>query len=104
MGIICQTSYNGKIVVYCIDHTDGEWYIYTDNKCQKEVRMHINDIPIILIYQIKSTIKYNYKPILVKREKKIKLKVLFNAGLGQKQLFFYKDETIGLLKSNTKLF
>ena len=94
MSVLCRLIYNGKFISYCLNPKNGSWYSYTDGKIKRVSKMDINAIPLVLIYQIRGTIKLIYEG-LQWDEDKIKITVKFNkAGLQPKELFFSKKALV----------
>jgi hypothetical protein len=77
VSVLCQICYNKKFRIYCINPNDGLWYCYTDNKVVKVQSMDKNAEPLVLIYQKRNTICYEYKNIK-REENKIMLDIKFN--------------------------
>jgi hypothetical protein len=74
-AILCQNSYNKKFIIYCINPNDGLWYCYTDNKVIYAKNMDLNAEPLVLFYQKRNTICYEYESIKIEKNKiKIKIK------------------------------
>lgn len=92
ISIICRFDYNGQFAIYCFNPNNGYWYCYLIDKIIKVKEICKNAIPIILFYQLKSLIPFEYNGI--KKEKndpnEIKLKVKFNGGFGTRELSFNK--------------
>jgi len=94
MSVLCQLSYNGKFIIYCINPKNSSWYSYSDGKIKKVYKMDINAIPLVLIYQIRGTLNFEYES-LNWDEDKIKITVKFQIpGFQQKDLFFSKTALI----------
>ena len=94
MSVLCRLNYNGKFISYCINPNNSSWYSYTDGKIKRVNKMDINAIPLILIYQIRGTIKFIYQSLNWEKDK-IKIAVKFNiAGFQGKDLFFSKNALI----------
>ena len=94
MSVLCRLNYNGKFINYCINPYNGSWYSYTDGRIRRVSKMDINAIPLVLIYQIRGTIKFEYEG-LKWDEDKIKITVKFyKAGLQPKELFFSKTALV----------
>ena len=92
ISILCQITYNGKFINYCINPNNGLWYSYTDGNITKVDTMDINSMPLMLVYQIKSKIDFNYRPI--KRElNKIKFYISFSNGIKGTSIYFDKNES-----------
>ena len=75
VSILCQKIYNKKYICYCINPNNGSWYSYSDGKINQVEKMDINAIPLIVIYQLKNTIKFNYKNIIREDNNKICLNI-----------------------------
>ena len=94
MSVLCRINYNGKFISYCLNPKNGSWYSYTDGKIKRVRSMDINAIPLVLIYQIRGTIKFIYEG-LNWNEDKIKITVKFQMpGLQPKDLFFSKKALV----------
>ena len=90
--MLCRVSYNGKFIIYCINPNNSKWYSYTDGNITQVDQMDINSIPLMLVYQIKNTINFNYRPI--KRElNKIKFCINFSNGITGTSIYFDKNES-----------
>ena len=93
ISILCQICYNGKFIIYCINPNNGMWYSYIDKEIIQTDKMDINAIPLMLIYQVKNDICFQYNEI--KRDlNKIYFNFNFNFGLTPKKFFFNQNETI----------
>ena len=104
ISILCQITYNGKFINYCINPNNGLWYCYTDGNIFEVDKIDINAIPLVLVYQTKSKIDFNYKPI--KRESnKIKFFINFSNGIKGTIIYFIKDESFeGLYEKISSYF
>ena len=104
ISMLCQITYNGKFINYCINPNNGLWYCYTDGNIFEVDKMDINAIPLVLVYQTKSKIDFNYKPI--KRESnKIKFFINFSNGIKGTIIYFIKDESFeGLYEKISSYF
>ena len=77
VSVLCQICYNKKFRIYCINPNDGLWYYYSDNRVVEVQSMDKNAEPLVLIYQRRDTICYEYKNIK-REENKIMLDIKFN--------------------------
>ena len=91
ISILCQLNFNDKFVLYSFNHKDELWYCYSDGKITQVEKIDVNAIPLVLFYQSKSTIKFNYKAL--KKEEKILVNVHFTTGI-KKTLFFPKNTLV----------
>ena len=99
MSVLCQISYNQKFICYCANPNNGLWYSYTDGKINKVEKMDTNAIPLILMYQYRGNISYEYNPIKREDFNKICLNIRFQNGIQPMKLFFNKDITIKKVKN-----
>ena len=105
ISILCQNKNNNKYSTYFINIFNGLWYCYTDKKISGVNAMDINDIPLMLIYQIsiKNEMISNYQPL--KRENIYKL--YFSEKESYKKLnsrkTYYKNEFEKEKNNNSKL-
>ena len=93
IAILCQKIYNNKFSIYCVNPNDGLWYHYTDNKVIKKEKMELNDVPLLLLYQKRNTICYEYKSIK-REENKIMLNIKFMNSFPEIKIFFKLNQKI----------
>ena len=93
VSILCQMTYNGKFICYCINPNNGNWYAYSDKGINEVEKMDLNAKPLVLFYQKQNTILkyYNYKVILRDDSNKIFLDFKFINGMSPLKLFFNKN-------------
>jgi len=103
ISILCQTIYNKKYICYCINPNNGAWYSYSDGKINEVEKMDINAIPLIVIYQLKNTIKFNYKNIIRDDSNKICLNIKFSNGTTSK-LIVTKNSLIKNIIETIKIY
>ena len=94
ISILCQIIYNKKYICYCINPNNGLWYSYSDGEIKQVEYMDINAIPLIIIYQFKSTIKFKYNSLKRYDFEKYCLEIKFSNGLNPFKMVFKKDELI----------
>ena len=95
VSILCQFIYNNKFICYCINPNNGKWYSYENGKINEVEKMDINAKPLLIIYQEKSTIKFNYKYLLRDDLNKVLLDIKFmNGEIASLQLFFNRNTLI----------
>jgi len=94
ISVLCQNSYNQQFICYCINPNDGLWYSYTNGKIIRAQKIDINEIPLILMYQYRGAISYEYNPIKRDDFNKVCLNIRFQNGIQPMKLFFNKDITI----------
>jgi hypothetical protein len=64
ISVLCQIRESGKYICYSINHNDGKWYSYSDEKIDKVAKIDINTIlPLVLFYQAENTITFKYNKI-----------------------------------------
>ena len=92
ISMLCIINYNGKFINYCFNPNNATWYSYTDVNISEVDKMDINAIPLMLVYQTKSEIDFNYKSI--KREPdKIKFYIQFSNEIAATNIYFNKNES-----------
>ena len=96
VSILCQMTYNGKFICYCISPNNGCWYAYSEEGINEVERMDINAKPLVLFYQKKSSVlkRFNYKIILRDDLNKVQLNINFINGMRPMKLFFNKNTLI----------
>ena len=95
VSILCQFIYNNKFICYCINPNNGRWYSYEDGKINEVEKMDINAKPLLIIYQEKGTIRFNYKYLLRDDLNKVLLDIKFmNGEIASLQLFFNRNTLI----------
>ena len=92
VSILCKTNYNGKFILYSINHKNEKWYSYVDGKIVEIITIDLNAIPLVLIYQKRNTITFEYKNLKI--EDKISLNVKFMNGMPPQKLFFASNSFI----------
>ena len=81
----------GKFICYCINPNNGLWYCYENKKIAKVEKYDIEAKPIVIIYQNKDTITFQYNSIK-RDDSKILLNIRFLNGLReQTKLYFNKN-------------
>ena len=91
IGILCQISYNGQFICYCINPNNGYWYSYTNEKVIRVEKIDINAIPLILMYQTINTISFEYNHIRIDDMDKVLINVKCNKFPNPKKIFFNKN-------------
>jgi hypothetical protein len=82
---------NGKFICYCINPNNGLWYCYENKKITKVEKYDIEAKPIVIIYQKKITIVFQYNSIK-RDDSKILLNIRFLNGIReQSKLYFNKN-------------
>jgi len=100
-SILCQMSYSKKLINYIFNQHEGSWFSLSDQEIKKVDSIDINAIPLILIYQLKDTIKPGYKEIRIKD--KLFTNIISQRGLLQtKQLFFDQKDKIKDVRNKIK--
>ena len=100
-SILCQMNYCKKLINYIFNQHEGSWFSLSDQEIKKVDSIDINAIPLILIYQLKDTIKPGYKEIRIKD--KLFTNIISQRGLLQtKQLFFDQKDKIKDVRNKIK--
>ena len=100
-SILCQMSYSKKLINYIFNQHEGSWFSLSDQEIKKVDSIDINAIPLILIYQLKDTIKPGYKEIRIKD--RLFTNIISQRGLLQtKQLFFDQKDKIKDVRNKVK--
>ena len=95
ISCLCRHSNTGNYICYCINPKDSYWYIYSDVGINRVEEIDENAIPLILFYQTKSTISFEYKNIMIINELyEICLNIKFSNGMQPKNFTFNKESTI----------
>ena len=64
VGMLCKYSFDNKFVCYYINQNNGVWYYRKDkNIVQKIEEFDINTKPIILIYQKRNSLEFEYRKL-----------------------------------------
>ena len=84
ISILCKINSN-EFILYNFNHKDSQWYSYYNGKITKVYKFGINEIPLVLIYQLKSEMKFEYKSLTI--EEKAFLKVKFSNRKEEKMAF-----------------
>ena len=74
-SVSCQDTVNQEFVCYCFNQRDEFWYLYTKDKIIRCDEINENHIPLIIFYQKKNTINFEYKKI--KKNYKVNLLLRF---------------------------
>ena len=61
--------YNKKFICYCINPNNGLWYSYSDGRINEVEEMDANVMPLIVLYQLKNTIDFDYTNIRISSNK-----------------------------------
>ena len=65
--ILCKyKKINEKYITYYINISNGRWYCYTEGTINWVEKIDINAIPLMLVYQIKNELPFNYKSLIKK--------------------------------------
>ena len=91
VAILCKYTYNEKFICYCINPNNGLWYNFIDGQITEVHEMDQNSIPLIVIYQLKSTIPFQYGNLLRNNLNKICLNIKFQKGKNPIKLYFDKN-------------
>ena len=91
ISILCQINQK-EFILYNFNYKNGLWYAYENGKISNVEKMDINAIPLILIYQLKSTMEFEYKNIKI--EEIVHLKVKFSNGRQMQKMGFPKYSLI----------
>ena len=91
ISILCQINQK-EFILYNFNYKNGLSYAYENEKISKVEKMDINAIPLILIYQLKSTMEFEYKNIKI--EEIVRLKVQFSNGRQMQKMGFPKHSLI----------
>ena len=91
ISILCQINQK-EFILYNFNYKNGLSYAYENEKISKVEKMDINAIPLILIYQLKSTMEFEYKNIKI--EEIVHLKVKFSNGRQMQKMGFPKYSLI----------
>ena len=91
ISILCQINQK-EFILYNFNYKNGLWYAYENGKISNVEKMDINAIPLILIYQLKSTMEFEYKNIKI--EEIVRLKVQFSNGRQMQKMGFPKHSLI----------
>ena len=91
ISILCQNK-NKDFILYNINHRNSLWYSYSNRIISKVIEMNIETIPLVLIYQSKDTINFEYNKLKI--EETIKLNVKFMNGIEPKNISFPKNTLI----------
>ena len=104
IAMLCKYSYNDKLILYCFNPKDKNWYYYTKGKNinsemgRRTTYLEPNAIPYILVYQKKENNNYEYNKINLEiANNKKGYNFNFINGL-QVQLFFGVNATIKEVK------
>ena len=90
ISLLCKISYSGEYICYCANPNNGLWYSYSNKKIKNVEKMDINAVPLILVYQIRNSIEFEYKEIK-KDNNIIKLNLKFMNQLSPKEIYFNKN-------------
>ena len=94
---------NGNFICYCINPNNGLWYCYENKKITKVEKYDINIKPLVLIYQNRNTISFQYNYIK-KDDSKIPLIIRFQSGIrNPTKLYFKKNIKIKKVIEQIKL-
>ena len=84
ISILCKINSN-EFILYSFNHKNTQWYSYSNGKITKVYKFDINEIPLVLIYQLKSEMKFEYKSLII--EEKAFLRVKFSNRKEEKMVF-----------------
>ena len=94
---------NGHFICYCINPNNGLWYCYKNKKITKVEKYDIKIKPLVLIYQNKNSISFQYNYIK-KDDSKIPLIIRFQSGISNPtKLDFKKNIKIKKVIEQIKL-
>ena len=94
---------NENFICYCINPNNGLWYCYENKKITKVEKYDINIKPLLLIYQNRNTISFQYNYIK-KDDSKIPLIIRFQSGIrNPAKLYFKKNIKIKKVIEQIKL-
>ena len=94
---------NGNFICYCINPNNGLWHCYENKKITKVEKYDINIKPLVLIYQNRNTISFQYNCIK-KDDSKIPLIIRFQSGIrNPTKLYFKKNIKIKKVIEQIKL-
>lgn len=88
ISILCQDNYTGNFILYCYNYKNESWICYKNGKKNKISKMYINSVPLVLVYQIGSTMDFEYKNLEI--EDKLSLFVSCTNGIS-KLIYFHKN-------------
>ena len=95
ISCLCRHANTGNYICYCINPKNSYWYSYSDEGINRVEEIDECAIPLILFYQVKSMICFEYKNILIINElNSVYLNVQFNNGMQPKNISFYRESTI----------
>ena len=95
ISCLCRHANTGNYICYCINPKNSYWYSYSDEGINRVEEIDESAIPLILFYQVKSMICFEYKNILIINElNSVYLNVQFNNGMQPKNISFYRESTI----------
>ena len=104
IAMLCKYNYNDKLILYCLNPKDKNWYYYTKGKNvnselgRRTTYLEPNAIPYLLVYQKKENNNYEYNKINLEiANNKKGYNFNFINGL-QVQLFFGVNATIKEVK------
>ena len=80
---------NGNFICYCINPNNGLWYCYENKKITKVEKYDISAKPLVLIYQDKKSISFQYNYIK-KDDSKIALNIRFQSGIYKPTKLYFK--------------
>ena len=94
---------NGNFICYCINPNNGLWYCYENKKITKVEKYDIDIKPLVLIYQNKNSILFQYNYIK-KDDSKIPINIRFQSGIrNPTKLYFKKNIRIKKVVEQIKL-
>ena len=94
---------NGNFICYCINPNNGLWYCYENKKITKVEKYDIDIKPLVLIYQNKNSILFQYNYIK-KDDSKIPIIIRFQSGIrNPTKLYFKKNIRIKKVVEQIKL-
>ena len=101
IAMLCKNYFNNKLVIYCYNPKNNEWYLYakTGGKHYKKFRtttyLEPNAIPYLLVYENVEKMDFEYHDInLDISNNKKKYKFTFQNGHPTTEIFFGNNTTI----------
>ena len=82
ISVICEDVESKEIFCYCINKRDKSWYLYTNDNISQCDEINENHIPLVLFYQKKNMLNFEYKKI--NKNYKINLRLVFKDGKERK--------------------
>ena len=102
IAILCKYAYNNRLIAYCFNYKESEWYYYTkmegyffNRKIKKATCLEPNAIPYVLVYQNIESMDFEYKKIdLDSANNKKGYLFKFQNGFPPVTLFFKINATV----------